>query len=67
MRRDTDRSVTAVIEGMSDAFLAIGPPPEWRITYANRQALEFFGRSREELEGIQFPDLFRGFPEQHPR
>ena len=48
-RRAIDRRVMTVIEGMSDAFLAIGP--DWRITYANRQAATLNGTTPEDLVG----------------
>jgi PAS domain S-box-containing protein len=48
-RRDIDRRVTDVIEGMSDAFLAIGP--DWRVTYANREAARLNGVTPEALVG----------------
>jgi PAS domain S-box-containing protein len=48
-RRALDRRVMAVIEGMSDAFLAIGP--DWRITYANHEAARLNDTTRDELIG----------------
>jgi PAS domain S-box-containing protein len=48
-RRQIDRRVTAVVEGMSDAFLAIAP--DWRVTYANREAARLNGVRPEDLVG----------------
>ncbi|AHG88753.1 PAS sensor protein [Gemmatirosa kalamazoonensis] len=48
-RRDIDRRVTAVIEGMSDAFLALDA--EWRITYANREVARLNGVTSAQLVG----------------
>src|SRR5205085_11438910 len=55
-RREIDRRVTAVIEGMSDAFLAIGP--DWRVTYANREAARLNGRAPAELIGRSHWELW---------
>jgi len=49
-RRTIDRRVAAVIEGMSDAFLAIGP--DWRVTYANREAARLNGTTPDALLGV---------------
>lgn len=49
-RRAMDRRVMAVIEGMSDAFLAIGP--DWRVTYANHEAARLNATSPGELIGV---------------
>ncbi|HVE79835.1 MAG TPA: PAS domain-containing protein [Gemmatimonadaceae bacterium] len=48
-RHALDRRVMAVVEGMSDAFLAIGP--DWRVTYANRQAARLNGTTPDALVG----------------
>jgi PAS domain S-box-containing protein len=39
----------AVVEGMSDAFLALDP--EWRVTYANQEAARLNGALATTLEG----------------
>ena len=49
MRRDADRRLAAVVERVSDAFLAIGP--DWRITYANGEAARLSGTSAAALVG----------------
>jgi PAS domain S-box-containing protein len=51
-----DRRVMAVVEGMSDAFLAIGP--DWRVTYANRQAARLNGTTPEALVGRNHWELW---------
>ncbi|MDF1503851.1 ATP-binding protein [Roseisolibacter sp. H3M3-2] len=48
-RRARDRSVLAVVEGMSDAFLALDR--DWRVTYANREAARLNGTTPEALVG----------------
>ena len=48
-RRARDRSVMAVVEGMSDAFLSLDR--DWRITYANREAARLNGTSAAALVG----------------
>src|SRR5687767_10072110 len=48
-RRALDRRVMAVIEGMYDAFLALGP--DWRVTYANAEAARLNGAIAAELVG----------------
>jgi PAS domain S-box-containing protein len=50
-----DRS-HAILESMSEGFLALGP--DWRITYANSAAEQVTRMSGEELVGGQFWDLF---------
>ncbi len=48
-RRARDRSVMAVVEGMSDAFLSLDR--DWRVTYANREAARLNGTSAAALVG----------------
>ncbi|GLC24719.1 PAS domain-containing sensor histidine kinase [Roseisolibacter agri] len=48
-RRARDRSVMAVVEGMSDAFLSLDR--DWRVTYANREAARLNGTSPAALVG----------------
>ena len=57
-RRAIDRRVRAVVEGMSDAFLAIGP--DWRISYANHEAARLNGTTAAELVGT---DHWERWPE----
>jgi PAS domain S-box-containing protein len=49
---------TDILESISDAFFAVDH--EWRFTYVNSKAEEFWGRSREELLG---KDLWEEFPQ----
>ena len=46
----------AILESMGDAFYALNG--EWRFIYANRRALEFWGRRREDLLGQVIWDCF---------
>jgi PAS domain S-box-containing protein len=48
-RRARDRQVGAVVEKMSDAFLALDP--EWRVIYANREAARLNGTTAAALVG----------------
>jgi PAS domain S-box-containing protein len=48
-QRALDRRVAAVVERMSDAFLALGP--DWRVTYANAEAARLNGTTPEALVG----------------
>jgi len=68
-RRALDRRVMTVIEGMSDAFLAIGP--DWRITYANRRAAALNDTTPEALVGRdhweQWPETVGTEVERHYR
>jgi PAS domain S-box-containing protein len=48
-RRARDRGVLAVVEGMSDAFLALDR--DWRVTYANREAARLNGTAPDALMG----------------
>ena len=48
-RRSLDRRVRAVVEGMSDAFLALDH--EWRVIYANREAARLNAVEPRELVG----------------
>ncbi|MDB4906625.1 MAG: sensor protein [Gemmatimonadetes bacterium] len=48
-RRALDQRVMAVIEGMSDAFIALGP--DWRITYVNGEAARLNGVDADSLIG----------------
>jgi len=53
-----DRRLAAVIEGMSEAFLALDP--WWRVTYANGEACRLNGLPRQALLGrdhwLQWPE-----------
>jgi PAS domain S-box-containing protein len=49
-RRALDRRVRAVVEGMSDAFLALDR--DWRVVYANREAARLNGVPAAELAGV---------------
>jgi PAS domain S-box-containing protein len=48
-RRSLDRRVRAVVEGMSDAFLALDE--DWRVIYANREAARLNDVEPRELVG----------------
>jgi PAS domain S-box-containing protein len=48
-RRELDRRIMTVIEGMSDAFLALDE--EWRVIYANREAARLNRTTPEALVG----------------
>ena len=48
-RRARDRQVLAVIEEMSDAFLALDRA--WRVSYANREAVRLSGMTADALLG----------------
>ena len=56
----------AILESMGDAFYALDG--EWRIVYANRRALEFWGVSADEVVGCviweRFPQLLGTVNEQ---
>jgi PAS domain-containing protein len=43
------REIIEVLEKFSDAFYALDR--QWRFTYVNRRAQEFWGRSKEQLLG----------------
>ncbi|MDY6944685.1 MAG: PAS domain-containing protein [Pseudomonadota bacterium] len=45
----------ALLESITDAFYALDG--DWRVTYANQKALDYFGKSREEFVGRVFWDL----------
>lgn len=57
-RRALDRRVRALIEGMSDAFLALDD--QWRVVYANREAARLNGVAASELVGC---DHWERWPE----
>ena len=48
-RRAADRRLAAVVEGMSDAFLALDA--EWRVTYANQECARLNQTTPEALLG----------------
>ncbi|MBV8804980.1 MAG: PAS domain-containing protein, partial [Sinobacteraceae bacterium] len=45
----------ALLESITDAFYALDR--QWRFTYVNQLALDYFGKSREELLGTRVWDL----------
>jgi PAS domain S-box-containing protein len=64
-RQAAEQRSRAILESMSEGFLALDPT--WRITYANGAAEAVTQRRREELVGAQFWDLFarlRGSPQE---
>ena len=58
LQRVLDRRVAAVVERMSDAFLALGP--DWRVTYANAEAARLNGTTPAALVGR---DHWKAWPE----
>jgi PAS domain S-box-containing protein len=59
-RQAAEERSRAILESMSEGFLAIGA--DWTITYANSAAEQVTRKRRDELVGGQFWDLF---PEVH--
>lgn len=51
-----ERRATNILESITDAFYAVDV--DWRITYANGNAVRHFGRARPELIGQRVWDLF---------
>lgn len=45
-----------LLESITDAFYALDR--QWRFTYVNQRALDFFGKPREELLGRSFWEVF---------
>jgi PAS domain S-box-containing protein len=45
-----------LLEGIADGFYALDR--EWRFTYVNQRALDFYGKARSELLGTCFWDVF---------
>ena len=54
--RSTDEQIVNFLEGMSDAFFALDT--QWRFTYVNYKAAQFWQRSSEELYGKNFWEEF---------
>ncbi|HVF17893.1 MAG TPA: PAS domain S-box protein, partial [Steroidobacteraceae bacterium] len=46
----------ALLESITDAFYAVDR--DWRVTYVNQRALDYFGRTREQLIGKSIWDEF---------
>ena len=57
-RAESDRRATEILESITDAFLALDR--DWRIVYANRQALEILELERNDLIGKVFWEAFPG-------
>jgi diguanylate cyclase (GGDEF)-like protein/PAS domain S-box-containing protein len=55
-RRAAERRLSAVVEGMSEAFLSLDP--RWCITYANREACRLSGIPRAALLGREYWQLW---------
>lgn len=51
-QQDLSRRIAAILEGMSDAFVAFDR--EWRYTYVNARAAELFARSADSLIGRNY-------------
>src|SRR4051812_14586295 len=68
-RRSLDRRVRAVVEGMSDAFLALDE--QWRVIYANREAARLNATMPDALVGRDhwslWPETVGGEVEQEYR
>jgi PAS domain S-box-containing protein len=45
-----------LLEGIADGFYALDR--EWRFTYVNQRALDFYGKARSQLLGTSFWDAF---------
>ena len=56
VRREAEREVRAVLESISDAFVAVDR--EWRLTYVNKEAELLGGASRSTLIGKSLWDAF---------
>ncbi|MEP6499136.1 PAS domain-containing protein [Microcoleus vaginatus ZQ-A3] len=54
--RSTDEQIVNFLEGMSDAFFALDT--QWRFTYVNYKAGQFWQRAPEELYGKNFWEEF---------
>ncbi|MEG4403514.1 adenylate/guanylate cyclase domain-containing protein [Microcoleus sp. MON2_D5] len=54
--RSTDEQIVNFLEGMSDAFFALDT--QWRFTYVNYKAGQFWQRSPEQLYGKNFWEEF---------
>lgn len=50
------RQATEILESIGDAFYAIDR--DWRFTYVNHRALELFGKTRDDLIGRGFFEVF---------
>ena len=51
-----EREINSILESITDAFYAVDQ--DWRFTYVNRKAAEFWGKSRDELIGHNFWQVF---------
>lgn len=56
LAKQTEEQAAAILETISDGFYALDT--KWRFTYANRRALDYYGKSREELLGKVVWDVF---------
>jgi PAS domain S-box-containing protein len=54
--QSNEEQLREILESISDAFYAVDR--QWRFTYVNRKAEEWWGRSREELIGRVYPEAF---------
>src|SRR5206468_10826506 len=55
-REASERRVTNTLEHIADAFFAVDP--DFRFTLVNRQCEAFYGKSRNELLGRNFFEVF---------
>lgn len=60
--RAAHEQVSNILESITDAFYAVDR--EWRFTYVNRRAEEFWSKSRAELLGKDIREIFPGAEEE---
>jgi PAS domain S-box-containing protein len=53
---ESGEQLREILESISDAFYAVDR--DWRFTYVNRKAEEWWGRNRESLIGNVYPEVF---------
>jgi PAS domain S-box-containing protein len=54
--RKSEEQLREILESISDAFYAVDR--DWRLTYINSKTEQWWGRSREELIGKNYPETF---------
>jgi PAS domain S-box-containing protein len=53
---ESRRRLAVIVDSIADGFFAMNR--EWRIVHVNDAALRHFGKTREEVAGRLFPDVF---------